>query len=109
MTLSYLLLKMFLHLTLSIFSTDSQLPNDCTPIPTEFVNTEEDVYYKLSAISSSKAADPDDIPNWILKSYAHVLRLPVTSIFNASFQQASVPTTRKRAEIIPVPKIKSSQ
>ena len=91
---------MFLHLTLSIFSTDSQLPNDCTPIPTEFVNTVEDVYYKLSAISSSKAAGPDDIPSWILKSYAHVLALPVTSIFNASFQQASVPTTRKRAEIM---------
>ncbi len=27
-----------------IFSTDSQLQNGCTPIPTEFVITEKDVY-----------------------------------------------------------------
>jgi hypothetical protein len=31
---------------------------------------------------------------------------PVTSIFNASLQQASVPTVWKKADVIPVPKNK---
>ena len=42
-----------------------------------------------------------------MKSYAHVLALPVTSIFNASLQQASVPDVWKEADVIPVPKNKA--
>ena len=48
-------------------------------------------------MSSSKAAGPDEIPNWVLKSYAHVLALPVTLIFNASLQQAFVPEIWKKS------------
>ena len=65
------------------------------------------MYSRLSAISSSKAVGPDEIPNWVLKSYAHVLALPVTSMFNASLQQASVPDVWKKADVIPVPKNKA--
>ena len=85
---------------------DSQLQSNYTAITTEFIIDEEDVYYKLSSISPSKATGPDEIPNWVLKSYAHVLALPVTSIFNASLQQASVPNEWKKADVIPVPKNK---
>ena len=67
----------------------------------------QEVYSRLSAISSSKAVGPDEIPNWVLKSYAHVLALPVTSIFNASLQQVSVPDVWKKADVIPVPKNKA--
>ena len=55
------------------------------------------MYSRLSAISSSKAVGPDEIPNWV----------PVTSIFNASLQQASVPDVWKKADVIPVPKNKA--
>lgn len=36
-----------------------------------------------------------------------MLALPVTSIFNASLQQASVPDIWKKADVIPVPKNKA--
>ena len=65
------------------------------------------MYSRLSVISSSKAVGPDEIPNWVLISYAHVLALPVTSIFNASLQQASVPEVWKKADVIHVPKNKA--
>jgi hypothetical protein len=59
-----------------------------------------------NSISSSNAAGPDEIPNWVLKDYAPLLALPVTSIFNASLQQASVPGVWKKADVIPFPKNK---
>ncbi len=109
MTLSYLFLKRFPHLTLSFLPIASYILNHCTPVSTEFVITEEDVYNKLSAISSSKAAGPDDIPNWILKSY---VRACISSSSHFNLQRFSstgilaVPATWKKAEIISVPKIK---
>jgi hypothetical protein len=87
-------------------SPDTQLQSDYTTIPTEYIIREEDIYYKLSSISSSKAAGTDEIPNWVLKDYAPLLAPPVTSIFNASLQQASVPAVWKKADVIPVPKNK---
>ena len=65
------------------------------------------MYSRLSVISFSKAVGPDEIPNWVLKSYAHVLAFHVTSIFNASLQQASVSDVWKKADVIPVPKNKA--
>ena len=64
------------------------------------------MYSRLSAISSSKAVGPDEILNWVLKSYAHVLALR-RGIFNASLQQASVPDIWKKADVIPVAKNKA--
>ena len=52
-------------------SPDCQSQSDYTAIPTEYIIGEEDIYYKLSLISSSEAAGPDEIPNWVLKDYAH--------------------------------------
>ena len=75
---------------------DTQLQSDYTTIPTEYIIREEDIYYKLSSISSSKSAGPDEIPNWVLKDYAPLLAPPVTSIFNTSLQQASVPAVWKK-------------
>ena len=40
----------------------------------------------------------------MLKSYAYVLSSPVASIFNASIQEAVVPSMWKKANVIPVPK-----
>ena len=37
-------------------------------IQSEFIISEIDVYRKLSTISNLKSAEPDLIPNWILKS-----------------------------------------
>ena len=85
---------------ISTLSSDKQTFEDAAP-------SVQEVYSRLSAISSSKAVGPDEIPNWVLKSYAHVLPLPVTSIFNASLQQVSVPDVWKKADVIPVSKNKA--
>jgi hypothetical protein len=61
---------------------DTQLQSDYTTIPTEYIIREEDIYYKLSSISSSKAAGPDEIPNWVIKDYAPLLALPAACYFN---------------------------
>ena len=72
-------------------SSDYQSESHYSVIPTEFIIKEEDVYSRLSYVSSSKAA-------------AHVLALPVTSIFNASLQQAFVPKIWKM--LMPYPSLK---
>ena len=54
-----------------------------------------------------KSPGPDDVPNWVLKSYAPLLTRPITSVFNASIQFAYVPSRWKRAEVIPIPKVKN--
>ena len=89
--------------------TDISPENSHSDISPEFIIKEEEVYHKLSIISTSKSPGPDGIPNWVLKSYAHVLASPVASIFNASIQQATVPAIWKKANVIPIPKISSPQ
>ena len=93
MTLSFQLLKKsLLSVTKEIpplnrLHTDISPENSHSDISPEFIIKEEEVYHKLSSISTSKSPGPDGIPNWVLKSYAHVLASPVASIFNASIQQ----------------------
>ena len=70
-------------------------------ISPEFIIKEEEVYHKLSTISTAKSPGPDGIPNWVLKFYAYVLASPVASIFNASIQQATVPTMWKKSQCHP--------
>ena len=76
--------------------TDISPENSHFDISPEFIIKEEEVYHKLSIISTSKSHGPDGMPNWVLKSYAHVLASPVASIFNASIQQATVPAIWKK-------------
>ena len=95
--------------TLKRLHTDILPENSHFDIPPEFFIKEEEVYHKLSIISTSKSPGPDGIPNWVLKSYVHVLASPVASIFNASIQQATVLTIWKKANVIPISKISSPQ
>jgi hypothetical protein len=78
-------------------------------ISPEFIIKEEEVYHKLSIISTAKSPGPDGIPNWVLKFYAYVLASPIASIFNASIQQATVLTMWKKANVIPIPKTTSPE
>ena len=80
--------------------SDNQSECNHSNIPIDFIIKEEQVYSRLPSISYSKAPGSDEIPNWVLKFYAHVLALPVTSIFNASPQQTSVPDVWKKADVI---------
>ena len=84
---------------------DFQTENIYNEVSPEFIIREIEVYHKLSSVSTSKSPGPDDIPNWVLKTNAVVLALPVASILNASIRQSSVPTIWKRADVIPIQKV----
>ena len=56
--------------------------NNHFDISPEFFIKEEEVYHKLSNISTSKSHGPDEIPNWVLKFNAYVLASPVAHQFS---------------------------
>ena len=80
---------------------------DYPEIPPELIISEIAVYRKLSTISISKSSGPDCVPNWVLKSNSLTLALPIASILNASIQQSLVPTIWKKADVIPIQKVKN--
>ncbi|CAB3996585.1 Hypothetical predicted protein, partial [Paramuricea clavata] len=80
---------------------------DYPEIPPELIISKIDVYRKLSTISISKSSGPDCVPNWVLKSNSLILALPIASILNASIQQSLVPTIWKKADVIPIQKVKN--
>ena len=84
-----------------------QNSNGFSETPPELFISEIDVYHKLSAISTSKSSDPDCIRNWVLKSNSLTLALPIASILNASIQQSLVPSIWKKADVIPIQKVKN--
>ncbi len=71
------------------------------PIPSV---TTEMIAKQLSSISVHKAAGPDNIPNWVLKDFAHILALPVSMLINVSLKKEQLPLIWKCANITPLPK-----
>ena len=62
------------------------------------------VVKKLRQLSTTKANSPDNLPNWLLKTYADILALVVTDILNCSFQACKVPKAWKMTDVPPIPK-----
>ncbi|XP_071479390.1 uncharacterized protein [Diadema antillarum] len=62
-----------------------------------------EVYRELKRIKPRTAPGPDGIPARLVREFALELSLPLTDIFNASFQQAKVPERWKRACVVPIP------
>jgi hypothetical protein len=74
---------------------------------------EEALFFVLNAnvfcsISVHKAAGPDNIPNWVLKGFAHILALPVSMLTNLSFKKEQLPLIWKCANIYPPPPLPKS-
>ena len=67
--------------------------------------SESIVAKKLREISTSCSSGPDDIPNWVLKTFSDILALPVADIINSSFQSCKVPQIWKMADVVPLPKV----
>jgi hypothetical protein len=82
---------------------------DCPPLPEDFnlstdneepiIVSETTVERILRAISVSKASGPDELPNWVLKSFSDILAPAITDIFNASFHECKVPKVWKIADV----------
>ena len=66
-----------LNFTRRKFEQVLQLCENDTPI----VVSVEEVLTHLQRIGSGKSSGPDNLPNWVLKSYADLLAEPVTVIY----------------------------
>ena len=66
--------------------------------------TTETVFYLLNEINTNKSNGPDNIPNWVLKEYASILAVPVTSLINSSLKEQTLPQIWKCADVKPIPK-----
>lgn len=73
------------------------------------VVSEERVQKTLAGLNSHKASGPDEIPNWLLKSFSDVLAQPITQIINTSYYEQRLPTMWKTANVTPLPKTKPVQ
>ena len=51
---------------------------------------------------------PDNVPCRNVKEFAYELAEPITTIFNTSLQSGVVPVVSKVSNIIPIPKVQSS-
>ena len=90
---------------------------DFPPLPDDFnipIDNDEPISVSettverlLRAISASKASGPDELPNWVLKSFSVILAPAITDIFNASFREGRVPKIWKMADVPPAPKTKN--
>ena len=59
---------------------------------------------KLRQIDKSKASGPDNLPAWLLKTYADILAPAITDVLNSSFLEGKVPSMWKMANIASLPK-----
>jgi hypothetical protein len=73
-----------------------------TEVPDKYRVTVDEVRLELSRVNPRKATGPDNFPN--LKDFSDILSLPLCSIFNASIEEAYLPTIWKSADVIPYPK-----
>ncbi|KAI8515792.1 hypothetical protein Bbelb_066050 [Branchiostoma belcheri] len=60
----------------------------------------------LKGLDPHKASGPDDLPTWTLKHYAEDFAPVLTHLFNDSYEEGTVPSAWKAANVVPVPKSK---
>ena len=61
------------------------------PLPAEFTIEAASTQSALQKVKCRKATEPDNIPPWMVKNYAHVLAVPVMVIFNSSLREGKLP------------------
>ena len=59
---------------------------------------------QLQGLNPSKAPGPDNLPTKILKDFAHDLAPSITTLFNSSISEGTVPSAWKHANVIPLHK-----
>lgn len=63
------------------------------------------VQRKLEHIDVYKSSGPDNVPNWFLRDFSIWLAEPICAIFNASVRTGIVPSSWKKANVVPIPKV----
>ena len=69
--------------------------------------SEIEVFKLLNDIDTHKATISEDFPSWISKNNSHILCKPITYIINIVLSSMTFPLVWKRAEVLPIPKIKN--
>ncbi|CAH1270941.1 ASTN2 [Branchiostoma lanceolatum] len=62
----------------------------------------------LKDIDPKKASGPDDLPTRTLKEYAEDFAPVITHLFNVSYEEGTVPSVWKAANVVPIPKSKGA-
>ena len=62
---------------------------------------------RLKLIDISKSAHSQDFPAWISRDCAEDVCTPLTDIINTIFRERRFPSLWKRAEVLPLPKVKN--
>ena len=92
---------------ISVFKErQSSTPKLTTPrVPVsmpEIVITEEKVKRHLERLNPRKSSGPDNIPAILLKNAADAFKVPLTIMFNRSYNEGYVPSALKNANITPI-------
>ena len=58
----------------------------------------------LAMLDTSKSWGPDDISSMMLKSTAYSIAPSLAKLFNTSLAEGTLPTERKLARVVPIPK-----
>ena len=82
------------------------IPRPTTNIPQV---TALEVYHHLSSINTQKASNTEDYPSWISRNNAHLLSDPIADIINCILRDGCFPSMWKKAEVVPLNKVKSPQ
>lgn len=80
---------------------------DIPSVENNITIAEQDVYYLLSNIKCHKATNSEDYPSWISKNNAHIIGEPLTDIINSMLKSGSFPACWKKAEVVPINKVKN--
>jgi hypothetical protein len=81
-------------------------PSDPPPyVPEDLLVTQHEVYHALSSINISKAVEPDNIPNKLLKDFAFELAPAIQDIYNQSLKDGNIPLPLKFSIVNPIPKV----
>jgi hypothetical protein len=77
-------------------------PIPVSNIPDEYIITRDAVELALLAVLDRKSVGPDEILNWLLKTCATTISIPVCSMFNSSIREGPVPGLWKCADVLPL-------
>ena len=73
-------------------------PNNLTQLQTSPM----EVKSILETLQTGKASGPDNINNYVLKSYSSVLSYPLSTLFNLSLSSNKVPQAWKEVNVTPL-------
>ena len=80
---------------------DQPFTNETMP---DLIITQELVKKYLLELNPNKSMGPDEIPAYILKTFADDLSYPISLLFNRSYQEGILPEGLKSANVIPIHK-----